>query len=415
MEKLAPAPRAGNREPASNSSPAPENVSTPTESQLDVIAAAEKFIRRFCVLPDSAYLPLATWAVATQVPDAFDAFPYIALLSPAKRCGKTRLLEVLELLSAKPQRVTTISSASLFRMMKDVPTLLLDEVEALRNMRPSDTSQAILAILNAGHRKGATVTRCDGADHKVRHFPVYGPKVFAAIGGLPDTLADRSIVITMQRRISSQQVDRFLQGRAKIDVQPLGERLAEWASGEGESVRSVYESMTDLTFLSDRDADIWMPLFAVCSVAAPGRVDELRQCSKILSGAKAADDVEDSQALKLLADIRAVWTCGAAHITTEVLLQRVKAIAESPWAGIELNPRGLAKMLRPFGAAPRQVRNGSETVKGYLRSGLRDAFSRYLPPDAGLAETGETTSINTGEATTRYPKQRLLVSPYKGP
>jgi hypothetical protein len=366
--------------------------------QTDVIDGAEKFIRRFCILPDAAYLPLATWAVATHVPDAFDAFPYIALLSPAKRCGKTRLLEVLELLCAKPQRVTTISPASLFRMMEDVPTLLLDEVEALRNTKPSDASQAVLAILNTGHRKGSTVTRCDGADHKVRHFPVYGPKVFAAIGGLPDTLADRSIVITMQRRTSSQPVGRFLQGRARAEAQPLGERLAAWASEGEESVRSGYEGMSDLTFLSDRDADIWMPLFAVCSVAAPGRMDELKQCSKVLSGAKAAEDVEDSQSLKLLADIRTVWTSGASHVTTETLLERLKAIAESPWAGIELNPRGLAKMLRPFGAVPRQVRIGSKTVKGYVRTDLQEAFSRYLPPVGGITETSETTLINAGES-----------------
>lgn len=46
-----------------------------------VIECVEKFIRRFCILPDAAYLPAATWAVATHVPLAFDAFPYIALVA----------------------------------------------------------------------------------------------------------------------------------------------------------------------------------------------------------------------------------------------------------------------------------------------------------------------------------------------
>lgn len=364
----------------------------------DVIDRGEGFIRRFCIVPDAAYLPLATWAVATHVPDAFDAFPYVALLSPAKRCGKTRLLEVLELFCAKPRRVTTVSSASLFRMMEEVPTLLLDEVEALRNSKPSDTSQAVLAILNAGHRKGATVTRCEPPNWEVRHFPVYGPKVFAAIGGLPDTLTDRSIIIPMQRKTSSQPVDRFLQGRAKADAQSLRELLEEWSKACQESVRTEYEGMNDLTFLSDRDADLWMPLFAVCSVAAPERVQELRQCAEVLSGAKAAGDVEDSLPLKLLADVRKVWTGGSAHMTTETLLKRLKAIAESPWAGADLNPRGLAKMLRPFGAEPRQVRDGTTTAKGYQRASLQDTFSRYLPPDTVTSETAETTRANIGES-----------------
>ena len=366
-------------------------------SQPNVIDGAESLIRRFGILPDAAYLPLGIWGVATYVSDAFDAFPYVALLSPAKRCGKTRVLEVLELFCAKPQRVTTVSSASLFRMMGDAPTLLLDEVEALRNSKPSDTTQAVLAILNAGHRKGATVTRCEPPSWEVRHFPVYGPKAFAAIGALPDTLADRSICITMQRKTPSQVVDRFLQGRARADAGPLRELLTEWAEICRESVRVAYEAMDDLKFLSDRDADLWMPLFAVCTVAAPERLEELRQCALILSGAKAADDVEDSLSLKLLADVQKVWPEGAAHIATASLLNALKAIGESPWAEPELTARRLSVMLRPFGAEPRQIRTGSGTAKGYLKASLNEAFSRYLPQSSASPETSETTRVNTGD------------------
>jgi hypothetical protein len=364
---------------------------------LNVIVSAERFVRRYCVLPNAAYLPVAAWAVATRVPLEFDAFPYVALLSPVKRCGKTRLLEVLELLCSTPQRVTTVSSASLFRMMQDVPTLLLDEVEALRNSRPSDTSQAVLAILNAGHRKGATVTRCVPPDWAVQHFPVYGPKVFAAIGGLPDTLADRSIIIPMQRKTPSQSVDRFLQGRAKADAKPIGESLTRWVEACQESVRTAYEGTHDLKFLSDRDADLWMPLFAVCTVAAPERLGELRQCAVILSGAKVADDVEDSLSIKLLADVLKVWRAGVDRMTTASLLQRLKELGDSPWAERELTANRLSIMLRPFAVASRQIRIGNETAKGYLRTSLDEAFSRYLPQNGMLSETPETARINTGE------------------
>jgi len=360
----------------------------------DAIGKTENFIRRFCILPEAAYLPLALWAVATHLPDAFDAFPYIALLSPAKRCGKTRVLEVLELLTSKAWRGTSATSAALFRMMKDVPTLLLDEVEALGNSKPSESAQAVLAVLNAGHRKGATIPRCDGPDHKVVPFPVYGPKAFAAIGTLPDTLADRCIHLTMQRKTPSQTVDRFLQGRAKADAEPVRESLMEWAETRYELVHAEYEGMDDLRFLSDRDADLWMPLFAVCTVAASERLGELRQCAVTLSGAKAAGDVEDSLPLKLLADVQRVWPSGADRMTTVILLQRLKEIAESPWAVRDLNANRLSAMLRPFGVASRQIRTGSETAKGYLRESLQEAFSRYLPQNDALPETNETTRVN---------------------
>jgi hypothetical protein len=363
-----------------------------------VITSVESFIRRFCILPDAAYFPLATWAAATHLPDAFDAFPYIALLSPAKRCGKTRVLEVLELLTSKAWRGTSATSAALFRMMEDVPTLLLDEVEALGNSKPSEGTQAVLAVLNAGHRKGATIPRCVPPDFAVRNFPVYGPKAFAAIGTLPDTLADRCIHVTMQRKTPSQTVDRFLQGRAKADAEPIRESLVEWAETCQESVRRVYENMADLKFLSDRDADLWMPLFAVCTVAAPERLGELQRCAVALSGAKAAGDVEDSLPLKLLADVQKVWPTGADRMTTATLIQRLKEIAESPWAAHDLNANRLSAMLRPFGVTSRQIRTGSETVKGYLRTSLDEAFSRYLPQNGALPETSETTRVNIGES-----------------
>jgi hypothetical protein len=351
---------------------------------MSVIDGVERFIRRFCILPDAAYLPLATWTVATYVPLAFDAIPYVALLSPMKQCGKTRVLEVLELLCAKPQRVTTVSSASLFRMMEDVPTLLLDEVEALGNSKPSDTTQAVLAILNAGHRKGATVTRCVPPDWDVQHFPVYGPKVFAAIGGLTDTLTDRCIVVAMHRKTSSQSVDRFLQGRAKADAEPTRESLVAWADTYQESVRAAYEGMDDLKFLSDRDADIWMPLFAVCTVVTPERLGELQRCAMILSGAKACGDTEDSPALALLSDIRVIFHERRSDaVPSAVLADCLCKIEGRPWAdwnrGQGLTANNLARQLRKYSIHPQTIRVGDNTPKGYRRVDFEELWLRYCP------------------------------------
>ena len=362
-----------------------------------MIEAAERFVRRFCILPDAAYLPVATWAVATHVALAFDAFPYIALLSPMKRCGKTRVLEVLELLTSQAWRGTSATSAALFRMMEKMPTLLLDEVEALGSNKLSESAQSVLAVLNAGHRKGATIPRCEGPNHDVRHFPVYGPKAFAVIGRLPDTLADRCIHVTMQRKAPSQAVDRFLQGRAGTDAEPIRESLTGWAETCREAVHTAYEEMDDLKFLSDRDADIWMPLFAVCTLAAPERLGELRRCAQTLSGAKAANDVEDSLALKLLADTRKVWGADTDKLATANLVRRLNELAESPWATLALDAIKLSDMLRPFGVASRQIRSGSWTGKGYLRAELTAVFDRYLPPCGDSPETPETPRVNTYE------------------
>ncbi len=175
------------------------------ESGAKLVEETEQYIQRYVILPEHSYLPVALWLIATHAVQQFDCFPYIAAVSAAKRSGKTRLAEVLELLARKAWRGTAPSPAALYRMLEGAPTLLLDEVEALNSKNKSETAMILLAVLNAGHRKGATIPRCDGPRQEVRQFPVYGPKFFAAIGRLPDTLLDRSIVVHMKRRSRSKR------------------------------------------------------------------------------------------------------------------------------------------------------------------------------------------------------------------
>jgi len=49
--------------------------------------------------------------------------------------------------------------------------------------------------------------------------------------------------------------------------------------------------------------------------------------------------------------------------------------------GSGINQRQLAKLLKPFGIAPKSVRLGPRnTPKGYMAAQFEDAFARYLPP-----------------------------------
>ena len=274
--------------------------------------------------------------------------------------------------------------------MADCPTLLLDEVEALNSRNKSETVLTILAILNAGHRKGATIARCHGQKHELKHFPVYGPKAFAVIGRLPDTLTDRRIVITMQRRTADQRVERFLAPRAKADTKAMRGHLASFGQTYHGAIEQAYNRLldADLKFLGDRDADLWMPLFAVCTVAAPGRVAELKQCAVALSASKAGDDTDDSLQLRLLVDIREAWPKDERQWDTASLIAGLKALEESPWASeCELTPRKLARMLRRFDVEARKIRTGERTLRGYLYEELSLAFSRYLVAESGTCGT----------------------------
>ena len=89
------------------------------------------------------------------------------------------------------------------------PTLLIDEADTF--LKENDE---LRGILNTGHRRGGQVTRTVGDDHEPRQFSTWAPAVIAMIGRLPDTLNDRSVVISLRRRKPSEKVESFRSDRA---------------------------------------------------------------------------------------------------------------------------------------------------------------------------------------------------------
>jgi len=99
------------------------------EQLLDSLVS---FLRRYVVMSEPQAIAVALWVVDTHALDAAEQSPLLAITSAEKQSGKTRLLDVLELLVAKPWRVITPSEAVVFRKIDaDTPTLLLDEVDAI--------------------------------------------------------------------------------------------------------------------------------------------------------------------------------------------------------------------------------------------------------------------------------------------
>ena len=71
--------------------------------------------------------------------------------------------------------------------------------------------------------------RCDGAQHEVKDYSVFCPKVLAGIGELPDTIADRCIPIRLERKKKSQETERFRGRDAAQITEPLRLALHHWA------------------------------------------------------------------------------------------------------------------------------------------------------------------------------------------
>ncbi len=128
---------------------------------------------------------------------------------------------------------------------------------------------------------------------------------------------------------------------------------------------------------------------------APGRIKELQDSAKKLSDWKANDAVDDSLALRLLADLIRLWPDSASHWPSATIVDALRAEPELPRAGeVELNQRRLARMLRPFEVLPRDVRTDSGTRKGYLFEEVKAAPLRYGGVESA---TSATDRMNTGE------------------
>ena len=232
------------------------------------------FIRRFVVLDDHQADAVALWVAHTYVYLAFGITPYLAITSAEKRSGKTRLLEVLELLVRLALATANISDAALFRIIgAKEPALLMDEVDAIFKSREREE---LRGLLNAGYRRGAVAHRMGGANNReLQTFPVFCPKAFAGIGDcLPDTITDRSIPIRLKRRTRAEQVERFRLRDVEPEGQSLRDRLADWLEPQDDHIAASRPALPDE--LDDRAQDCWEPLLAIADLAGGDWPDRAR-------------------------------------------------------------------------------------------------------------------------------------------
>ena len=184
--------RLGMRDPAPEGSTSARaedrtwRASHPRPTPRDVRAAlvrCHKFYSRFVVMPSAGRVYLAVWILHTYLFDAAETTPYPSVRSPARESGKTRVIEVTELIARDAEQIADTSISALFRSIeKFQPTILLDEVDAIFSGRDED-SKDLRRLLNAGYRKGAQVLRTVGESHEPSASPPSPPSSSRGSGG----------------------------------------------------------------------------------------------------------------------------------------------------------------------------------------------------------------------------------------
>src|SRR5438067_7204044 len=233
----------------------PERVSGP-----DVLNELAETFRRYIALPTGAADALALWCAHAHGFKAFICSPRLNISSPEKGCGKTTLRDVVALFVPRPVATENLSVAVLFRLVDaHAPTILADEYDSW--IKDNDE---LRGLLNAGHRRGASVLRCEGEGKEVRAFAAFAPAVLCGIGALPGTLHDRSIIVRLERAKPGELNKRF-DPRHTGREQKLYRQLARWVAENFLQLEGADPRLTDNVFY--RLADNWRPLCALADIA----------------------------------------------------------------------------------------------------------------------------------------------------
>jgi putative DNA primase/helicase len=351
---------------------------TPSPNQVDgakLLDALRQIFRRYIVLPPGADIALALWVLHAWTMDAGEISPFMVLVSPTKRCGKTSVLILLQYLTPRSVLASNISPSALFRYIELVrPTLLIDEADSF-----AKENEELRGILNSGHTKAAAnvIRNVEvNGEHKPRQFSTWAPKAIATIRSLADTLEDRAIIVQLQRKPPGAKVER-LRRRDNEWCTALRSQAARWAADNFEKLADPDPQMPEA--LNDRAADNWRPLVAIADLVGGEWPQLARQACLTLSG----ESAEEAMGVMLLADCRPAFGENPV-IRSHDLVTKLAADVERPWAeynrGSAITQRQVAKLLGSFGIISVNVNPVDlPQGKGYRRADFEEPWERYCP------------------------------------
>ncbi len=353
-------------------------------SLKEIVEADVNFLKRFIQFSNpSDALIVAYWCLASWFVDKLNYAPYLFITSPQPGCGKTVLLDCIELSVREPERAAGASAAYLFRLIEEThPTWLQDEIDTIWGEK-NEGNEILRSVWNAGtRRRSAFIGRCGGPNKTTREkFNVFGFKAAAGIGnGLPETIRQRSFTIFLNKLGKNSKVEEA-EDEIIVAAAPQNHQAkAAWAEATGKLDR-VQRGPALQQALDPRQKECAGPLLSLAALT--GQQAELERAIVANYSSSAAEN--DSDAVQLLADIREVidddtpekWETG--DMIDEI---RAADLPSGSWWEPEKKPaagKWIAKKLNPFRIFPTRWKESGKMRRGYLKSDLVSACSTYLP------------------------------------
>ena len=405
----------------------------------ELLTALARAIDDYVIIDAHQRDAVVLWVVFTHAHDFFVFAPLLVVLSPTKRCGKTRLQEVLARLAPRPQTMSGVSAAALARLIEEHrPTILIDEFDAIAKSS-GEMAESLRGLLNSSfNRSGACVLKTvplAGGGWEVRKFSTWTPVCVAGIGQVPDTVADRSIVIRLERKLHTQTVKR-LRTRDGGELHDVMRKIARFVADNEQRLRHDQPGVPKE--LNDRARDAWEPLIAIADIAGGDWPERARNAATTLADINEAEAVDSDVRQTLLADIRDIFAREfpkdhpdhseryGPRLATKRLLEELHGFEERSWSvwGRARKPMtdvALAGQLKGYGIRSGSVRlDDGSTPKGYYLRSFQEAFERYLPPISVRllrlqAATPPQRPENLGKARIFQPPHAGLVAVRKMP
>lgn len=349
-------------------------------------------IRQHIACTDAVAIAVALWIVFTWVLEASHIAPIAWINAPEKRCGKSQLLTLISLMSKRSLPSSNITAAALFRCIeKYKPTLIIDEVDTFVN-----DNEDLRGVLNAGHsRDNPYIIRCAGDDNEPKEFFVYGAKALSGIGKIPSTLMDRSISLTLRRKLSNEHRDR-VRDLSRDTTDTIKAKLARWSDDNLLAVKEAAPTLPQA--INDRMQDNWEILLKIAVVLGGDWLQRANSACIEISG---IEHDEPSLNEQLLMDIKAVFELKkVTRIFSDALIIALCSDPEMNWStynrGKPVTQKQISNRLGEYGISPKQMRIGNENKRGYDIAYFQDTFKRYLSVPSVLSVTTLQASDGNG-------------------
>jgi hypothetical protein len=273
-------------------------------------------------------------------------------------------------------------------------TLLVDESEWLAGR--SEAAETIRGVLHAGYRRGATYQVCEGDDHELREFRVFGPKVFSAINGLTGALLDRCIVLHMEKPPANVTLVSASADDVGPVALPLREKLEAFGIQAQERLEALVRERPSGGYwpeFRNREAEIWHPLLTIARACGPDIERRALEAARTLSKTKQsiqADERRVAQAIELVSvlDDMNCETFRPADLVEPLEAAEAWGEALSKKDGARLKASAIGRYLSSFRISSRDRKRTGST---YNRLETLEIVTRHIPPpDPGKSATGAT-------------------------